>query len=154
THPRSRTPSTPPPPATSGLPPPGRPTRLHNAAADLCLDVRGRPAAGASAVLAACSTAATQRWTYGADGLLRSGADSGLCLDSHADAGVVILGTCADAGARRGDDVRYHLTVQGELLPRWDETLALSPAGETAGSDIVVKVRDHSAGQRWRPDAP
>ncbi|MEV5798461.1 RICIN domain-containing protein [Streptomyces collinus] len=151
---RPRPPSSAAAPGTAGLPTAGRPTRLHNAAADLCLDVKGRPAAGASAVLAACSTAATQRWTYGADGLLRSGADAGLCLDSHADAGVVILGTCADADARRGDDVRYHLTVQGELLPRWDETLALSPAGETAGSDIVVKVRDHSAGQRWLSDAP
>ncbi|OXY88832.1 RICIN domain-containing protein [Streptomyces diastatochromogenes] len=141
-------------PGTAGLPAAGRPTRLHNAAADLCLDVKGKPAAGASAVLAVCSTARTQQWTYETDGLLRSAADSGLCLDSHADAGVVILGTCADVGARRGDDVRYDLTVQGELLPRWDETLALATTGDTAGADIVVKVRDRSAGQRWLTDGP
>ncbi|MGW3007081.1 hypothetical protein ACWDF6_48270, partial [Streptomyces sp. NPDC001155] len=89
-----------------------------------------------------------------ADGLLRSAADSGLCLDSHADAGVVILGSCADAGSERGDDVRYDATVQGELLPRWDRTLALAGAAETAGADVVVKVRDGSAGQRWVTDAP
>ncbi|MFG2122933.1 RICIN domain-containing protein [Streptomyces sp. NPDC048710] len=141
-------------PGTAGLPAAGRATRLHNAAADLCLDVKGKPAAGASATLAVCSSAPTQQWTYEADGLLRSAAGSGLCLDSHADAGVVILGTCADVGARRGDDVRYDLTVQGELLPRWDETLALATAGETAGADIVVKVRDRSAGQRWVNDGP
>ncbi|SOE07158.1 RICIN domain-containing protein [Streptomyces sp. Ag109_G2-15] len=141
-------------PGTAGLPAAGRPTRLHNAAADLCLDVKGKPAAGASAVLAVCSTARTQQWTYETDGLLRSAADSGLCLDSHADAGVVILGTCADVGARRGGDVRYDLTVQGELLPRWDETLALATTGDTAGADIVVKVRDRSAGQRWLTDGP
>ncbi|ANP51182.1 hypothetical protein J2Z21_003080 [Streptomyces griseochromogenes] len=141
-------------PGTAGLPSAGRPTRLHNAAADLCLDIKGRPTAGASAVLAVCSAAPTQRWTYDADGLLRSSADSALCLDSHADAGVVILGTCADAGTEREDDVRYDLTVQGELLPRWDETLALAPAGPGAGADIVVKVRDRSADQRWLADGP
>ncbi|GHI03700.1 hydrolase [Streptomyces cellostaticus] len=141
-------------PGTAGLPSAGRPNRLHNAAADLCLDIKGKPAAGASAVLAVCSAAPTQQWRYDTDGLLRSAADSGLCLDSHADAGVVILGTCAGSGAKREDDVRYDLTVQGELLPRWDETLALAPAGEDAGADIVVKVRDRSADQRWLTDGP
>ncbi len=67
---------------------------------------------------------------------------------------MVILGTCPDAGAQRGDDARYDLTVRGELLPRWDETLALAPAGQEAGADIVVKVRDRSAGQRWLTDGP
>ncbi|MFI1767094.1 RICIN domain-containing protein [Streptomyces sp. NPDC020800] len=141
-------------PGTARLPSAGRPTRLHNAAADLCLDIKGKPAVGADAVLAACSAAPTQQWTYDADGLLRNGAGSGLCLDSHADAGVVILGTCSAAGAQRKDDVRYDLTVRGELLPRWDESLALAPAGEETGADIVVKVRDRSAGQRWLTDGP
>jgi len=141
-------------PGTAGLPAAGRPARLRNAATDLCLDVRGEVRAGASAVLAACSAAPAQQWTYEADGLLRSAADSRLCLDSHADAGVVILGRCAGAGESRGDDVRYDLTVRGELLPRWDRTLALAPAGDRAGADVVVKVRDDSTAQRWRADAP
>ncbi|MEU1408961.1 RICIN domain-containing protein [Streptomyces sp. NPDC005728] len=141
-------------PGTAGLPSAGRPTRLRNAAADLCLDVKGKPAAGSSVVLAVCSSAPTQQWTYEADGLLRSAAGSGLCLDSHADAGVVIVGTCAEAGTKRGDDVRYDLTVQGEFLPHWDKTLALAATGENAGADIVVKVRDRSAGQRWPADGP
>lgn len=140
-------------PGTAARPAAGRPTRLRNAAADLCLDIKGTPKAGASTALAVCSSALTQQWTYDADGLLRSAADSGLCLDSHADAGVVILGTCADAGSKRGDDVRYDFTAQGELLPRWDETLALATATEEAGADLVVKVRDRSAGQRWTADA-
>ncbi|MFI9255054.1 ricin-type beta-trefoil lectin domain protein [Streptomyces sp. NPDC053069] len=134
------------------LPTAGRPTRLRNAAAGLCLDIKGTPKAGASTALAVCSSALTQQWTYDADGLLRSAADSGLCLDSHADAGVVILGTCADAGSPRGDDVRYDRTEQGELLPHWDRTLALASSGQNAGADLVVKVRDRSAGQRWTPD--
>ncbi|MER6072611.1 RICIN domain-containing protein [Streptomyces sp. NPDC001817] len=140
-------------PGTARLPTAGRPTRLRNAAAALCLDIKGTPQAGAGAVLAACSSAPTQQWTYEADGRLRSAAASGLCLDSHADAGVVILGTCADAGAKRGDDVRYDLTAQGELLPRWDRTLALATAAGTVGADLVVKVRDGSSGQRWVTDA-
>jgi hypothetical protein len=141
-------------PGTAGLPSAGRPTRLRNTGTGLCLDVKGTPQPGAGAVLAACSSAATQQWTYDADGLLHSAADSGLCLDSHADGGVVILGTCAESGGPRGDDVRYDLSVQGELLPRWDQTLALAPSGTDPGSDLVVKVRDRSAGQRWRTDTP
>ncbi|MQY34157.1 hypothetical protein SRB17_21230 [Streptomyces sp. RB17] len=140
------------PPGTAGLPAAGRPARLRNAAAGLCLDINGTPKAGAGAVLAVCSSAPTQQWTYETDGRVRSAAASGLCLDSHADAGVVILGTCADAGAPRGDDVRYDLTVRGELLPRWDRTLALATAAPNAGADLVVKVRDGSAGQRWVTD--
>ncbi|OLZ74476.1 hydrolase [Streptomyces sp. IMTB 2501] len=139
---------------TAGRPTAGRPSRLRNAAADLCLDIEGTPKAGAGAVLAVCSAALTQQWTYDADGLLRSAADSGLCLDSHADAGVVILGSCADAGSKRGDDVRYDLTQRGELLPRWDPSLALTTAADRVGADLVVKVRDGSAGQRWVTDAP
>ncbi|MEV0182250.1 RICIN domain-containing protein [Streptomyces sp. NPDC050625] len=144
------------PPAGSatGLPTATRQTRLRNAAADLCLDIDAKPKEGAGAVLEVCSSAWTQQWTYETDGQLRSVADPDLCLDSHADAGVVILGTCAGKNSERGDDVRYDLTVQGELLPRWDETLALASAGEKPGADIVVKVRDGSDGQRWLTDPP
>jgi hypothetical protein len=100
-----------------------------------------------------CSSAQTQEWSYDTDGLLRSVASPGLCLDSHADAGVVVLGTCADAKARRGNDVRYDLTVQGELLPRWDSELALTSTTKDPGADIVLKVRDGSATQRWLTDS-
>ncbi|MEU1010002.1 RICIN domain-containing protein [Streptomyces sp. NPDC005890] len=135
-------------PGTTGLPAAGRPGPLRNAAGR-CLDVKGTPQAGASAVLAACSGSATQRWTYETDGLLRSAAGTGLCLDSHADAGVVLLGRCAGPGSQRADDVRYDLTAEGELLPRWDRTLALAAGGDRAGAELVVKVQDGSAGQRW-----
>ncbi|MDH6514624.1 hypothetical protein M2164_001106 [Streptomyces sp. SAI-208] len=142
-----------PTPGTAQLPTAPAVTRLRNAAADLCLDIRGTVRAGAATELAACSTDLTQRWSYGIDGLLRSEANPGLCLDSHKDAGVVVLGTCADEKAQRADDVRYDLTVQGELLPRWDERLALAPTAEDPGADVVVKVRDGSDQQRWLADA-
>ncbi|MFJ3639816.1 RICIN domain-containing protein [Streptomyces sp. NPDC090108] len=138
----------------AGLPVAGRATRLHDTAADLCLDIKGQPEAGAGVLLATCSGAETQQWMYDADGLLHSMADSGLCLDSRADAAVVILGVCADTGSARGDDVRYDLTVQGELLPRWDPTLALAATGTSPGADIVVTARDRSADQHWQADTP
>ncbi|WP_030323131.1 RICIN domain-containing protein [Streptomyces sp. NRRL B-3229] len=127
-------------------------TRLRNAASDLCLDIRGTVKEGAGTELAACSTDVTQQWSYEADGLLRSEANPELCLDSHVDAGVVILGECAEDKAKRAQDVRYDLTVQGELIPRWDEQLALAATTGEAGADIVVKVRDGSQEQRWLTD--
>ncbi|MCD9874503.1 RICIN domain-containing protein [Streptomyces guryensis] len=130
---------------------PGK-SRLRSAGADLCLDITGKMKAGAGTTLAACSDAATQQWTLEKDGLLRSAADPGLCLDSHVDAGVAVLGKCAAEKDERGADVRYDLTVQGELLPRWDEQLALAATAEDPGADIVVKGRDGSPAQRWLAD--
>ncbi|QUC58420.1 ricin-type beta-trefoil lectin domain protein [Streptomyces sp. A2-16] len=140
-------------PGTAQLPTAPAVTRLRNAAADLCLDIRGTVKEGAGTELAACSTERTQQWSYEEDGLLRSEADPELCLDSHVDAGVVILGRCVDEKGERAADVRYDLTVQGELLPRWDEQLALASTTGEPGADVVVKVRDRSEQQRWLTDS-
>lgn len=137
------------PPGVAGLPAGPEQTLLRNAASGLCLDTRGEPRNGVGTRLAPCSSRWSQQWTYEDDGLLRSVADPGLCLDSHKDAGVVVLATCAEEHDGRGDDVRYDLTVQGELLPRWDEQLALAPAGPDANADVVVRVRDRAEDQRW-----
>ncbi|MFJ3223015.1 RICIN domain-containing protein [Streptomyces sp. NPDC086783] len=144
------------PPDSAGLPDAPRQTRLRNLAADLCLDVRGGKAeAGTGTALAVCSSAWTQQWSYEEDGLLRSVAAPGLCLDSHADAsGLVVLGRCVAEDAKRGDDVRYDLTVQGELLPRWKEELAVAPAATDPKADVVTKERDGSDDQRWATDSP
>ena len=142
------------PPGTAQLPNVPARTRLRNAAADLCLGVQGEPGPGAGTELAACSDDIAQKWSYDEDGRLRSAADPDLCLDSRADAGVVILGRCAPGDSGRAEDVRYDLTVRGEVLPRWDERLALAAAAPDAGADIVVKVRDRSDAQRWLTDPP
>ncbi|WP_193777539.1 RICIN domain-containing protein, partial [Streptomyces sp. E5N298] len=144
--------SRPKPPDAAGMPTAADRTLLRNVAANLCLDVRGEPKAGAGARLAECSEAWTQQWTHEDDGLLRSVADPGLCLDSRADAGVVILGTCADEGTERGDDVRYDLTGQGELVPRGQQLLALAATTAAPDADVVVKVHDGSEAQRWRTE--
>ncbi|MFF2024373.1 RICIN domain-containing protein [Streptomyces sp. NPDC058171] len=123
---------------------------LRNLAAGLCLDVAGRhPLVGARATLLPCADRRTQQWSYEGDGLLRSGADPGLCLDSHAHEGVAALGNCAGRDPDHSTDVRYDLTVQGQLVPRWKDDLALAPTAPEAGADVVVKVRDRSAAQRW-----
>ncbi len=144
--------SRPKPPGAAGMPTSPDRTRLRNVAAHLCLDVRGEPKAGAGARLAKCSEAWTQQWTHEEDGLLRSVADPGLCLDSRADAGVVVLGTCVDRGAERSDDVRYDLTAQGELVPRGQRLLALAATTRAPDADVVVKVHDGSDDQHWRTE--
>ncbi|WP_432136411.1 ricin-type beta-trefoil lectin domain protein [Streptomyces sp. bgisy154] len=139
-------------PGTGGATGVPKPARLRNTASGLCLATGAAPQQGSGVELAVCSADRAQQWTYENDGQLRSVAAPELCLDSHADAGVVILGACAEPDSARADDVRYDLTVQGELLPRWDEALALAPVGGEAGADLVAKVRDGSSGQRWRTD--
>ncbi|MFJ5775498.1 RICIN domain-containing protein [Streptomyces sp. NPDC093094] len=132
---------------------PGR-SGLLNTGAGLCLDIEGPARAGAATGLAPCTSARTQQWSYAADGLMRSAAAPGLCLDSHMDAGVVLLARCAGAGSPRADDVRYGITDRGELVPRWDESLALAVTTPDTGADVVVKVRDGSPAQRWLAARP
>jgi len=129
-------------------------TRLRNADADLCLELPAGARAGTALVLEVCSSNWSQQWSYEDDGLLRNVAEPDLCVDSRADAGVVIANVCAGADSPRADDVRYDLTVQGELLPRWDDRLPLAAVGEEPGANVAVKVRDGSAAQRWLTDAP
>ncbi|WP_063784948.1 RICIN domain-containing protein [Streptomyces sp. TP-A0356] len=136
-------------PPAAASPRPAQQTRLRNVAAGLCLDIRGPVKSGAGTRLTPCSSAWTQQWSYESDGLLRSVADPGLCLDSHDTDGVVELTWCVDAGQAHADDVRYDLTVQGELLPRWNGGLAVTPAPADPDAEIVVKVRDGSDTQRW-----
>ncbi len=125
--------------------------RLRHLATGLCLDIRGgRVVAGAGTGLAVCSSAATQQWSYEDDGLLRSLADPGLCLDSHSAAGEVFLSGCVGS---RADEIRYDLTVQGELLPHWREELVVAPVSLRAGAGVVVRTRSGAVGEKWTLDS-
>ncbi|WP_240983025.1 RICIN domain-containing protein [Streptomyces sp. S3(2020)] len=117
--------------------------RLRSRTAGLCLDVRGnRVEAGSAAVLAVCSSALSQQWSYQDDGLLRSLADPTLCLDADTDAGAVVLAGClVHAG-----EVQYDLTVRGELLLRWRKGMVVAPDKDL---DVVVAERDGSSRQGW-----
>ncbi|MDX3452928.1 RICIN domain-containing protein [Streptomyces sp. ME02-8801-2C] len=124
--------------------------RLRHLATGLCLDIRdGRVVAGVGTRLAVCSSAVTQQWSYEDDGLLRSLADPRLCLDSHSADGHVFLSGCVGSNA---DEVRYDLTVQGELLPHWREELAVAPVSLRPGADVVVTTRSGAASEKWTLD--
>lgn len=126
--------------------------RLHNVASGLCIAVVGKKAVqGAETELAACSSVASQQWTYETDGLLRNGADPGLCLDSHLGYSVR-LAPCSAATGSRARSVRYDFTLQGALVPRWDQDLALAPAATDGGGSLVVKTRANAGAQRWVMD--
>jgi hypothetical protein len=121
--------------------------RLRSTGAGLCLDVEGdRAASGAAAVLAACSSAGSQQWSYQSDGLLRSGLDPTLCLAAGVGARPVALAGCLV----HGGEIRYDLTVRGELLLRDGKGLLVAPG---RGTSVVVTARDGTAGQRWALDA-
>ncbi|NUK46321.1 ricin-type beta-trefoil lectin domain protein, partial [Streptomyces lunaelactis] len=154
--PGSQVPSgTSPEPSTTSAALPAGPlfTRLRNVDADLCLDIDDRTAVpGAEASMAVCSASVTQKWVYEDDGLLRSSAAPDLCLNSHAIDGVAVLGVCLAASAVSASDVRYDLTIQGNVIPRWNDGLALVPTSADPGTSVVVKVRDGSAAQRWVTD--
>lgn len=143
------------PPTDSAETPPGAlRTALRSADADLCLDLRDtRPRAGSEATLAICSSSArTQQWLYEEDGLLRNGAESDLCLNSHTVDGSLVLWPCTDAFSPDAADVRYDLTVQGHVIPRWDDSLAVVPTTPSAGTSVVSKTRDESTLQNWSTD--
>ncbi|MFL5996883.1 MAG: ricin-type beta-trefoil lectin domain protein [Streptomyces sp.] len=120
--------------------------RLRNADADLCLDTRdahhARTAAGTKAVLAKCSSAGSQQWSYQEDGLLRSAADPTLCLDSDTEKRSVVIADCLT----HAGEVRYDLTVRGEVLLRRGKGLLVAPG---KGKTVVVTERNGSRGQRW-----
>ncbi|WP_316750881.1 RICIN domain-containing protein [Streptomyces herbicida] len=127
--------------------------RLHNVGSGLCVAVVGKKTVeGAETELAKCSSAASQRWTYETDGLLRNAAAPDLCLDSHLGYSVR-LASCDGTSRPNAKDIRYDFTLQGALVPRWDQDLALAPAATDGGGALVVKTRANTADQRWVIDA-
>ncbi|MFH8933640.1 RICIN domain-containing protein [Streptomyces griseosporeus] len=126
--------------------------RLHNSASGLCVDIAGgRAVQGAETRLAACSASVAQQWSYEPDGLLRSVAAPDLCLDSHLGYSVR-LAPCVDAAQPGGKDVRYDFTLQGALISRGNQDLALAPAATDGSGALVLKNRADDPAQRWTID--
>lgn len=123
--------------------------RLHNVQSGLCIGVEGnKPLKGAEAELQTCTSAADQQWSYETDGQLRSTADPGLCLDSHL-AFEVQLAPCTSASSSTAKNIRYDFTLQGILVPRWNQDQALTPASTDGGGALVLKTRADGSAQRW-----
>ncbi|MGQ4377872.1 ricin-type beta-trefoil lectin domain protein [Streptomyces sp. SAS_267] len=126
--------------------------RLRNTATDLCVGFAGTtPASGAEARLVSCSSESATEWSYAADGLLRDAAHPSLCLDSHLGYSVQ-LAPCTGASRPGGKNIRYDFTLQGMLVPRWNQDLALVPASAKGESDLVLKLRKDEPVQRWTLD--
>jgi hypothetical protein len=126
--------------------------RLHDAATGLCMDVDGGAlVVNAEAIVSKCGSSPTQQWSYEPDGQLRSEADPSLCLASSRNYSLG-LGKCTDASASDAKDVRYDFTVQGALVPRWSQELAVTPVSRQNGAALVLKTRDDSTLQQWLPD--
>lgn len=143
------TPSPSSPVTSTALPVPPESGRLRNAAADLCMDVRGTPPErGAEVTLSTCSTASTQRWTYLEDGLLRNLAEPDLCLDAGGDDEVLDLEFC-DTSGDLSFGLRFELSPEGELLTREERNLVIAPASPEADTILVPSPRNGDAEQRW-----
>jgi len=126
--------------------------RLHNVDSGLCIAIVGKKAVkGAETQLAKCSAASGQQWSYETDGRLRSVEDPDLCLDSHLGYSVQ-LAPCAGTSKSTAKNIRYDFTLQGTLVPRWNQDLALAPAATDGSGALVVKTRDDGDAERWAFD--
>ncbi|ANP51172.1 DNA-directed RNA polymerase specialized sigma24 family protein [Streptomyces griseochromogenes] len=125
--------------------------RLHNLASGLCVGVVGDKAVhGAETELTSCTSTASQQWTYETDGLLRNSSAPDLCLDSHLGFSVR-LAPCSATG-KAAKDIRYDFTLQGALVPRSNQDLALTPAATDGSGALVLKNRSATSAQRWTVD--
>ncbi|MGC4972643.1 ricin-type beta-trefoil lectin domain protein [Streptomyces sp. DT199] len=123
--------------------------RLHNVSSGLCVGIDGKKAVeDGEAELTTCSADAAQQWTYETDGLLRNGAAPDLCLDSQLGYSVR-LAPCAGASRPDPKNIRYDFTLQGALVPRSDQDLALTPAATDGSGALVLKARTDDEVQRW-----
>ncbi|MGY1498322.1 ricin-type beta-trefoil lectin domain protein [Streptomyces sp. QTS52] len=166
--PTSRPPTTPTPSPTPTPEPTPTPTptpafrapgasfaQVVNVASGRCLDIRGGVLEkGTDVVTAPCSaSAATQRWQVDAgSALLRSSADSDLCLDSRGDVdkGVGIW-ECASAGDdENGDNLRFTVDDDGVIRPAIAIATALTPAGD---GGLTLEPLTGGSEQRWRAGA-
>ncbi|MEV7343415.1 ricin-type beta-trefoil lectin domain protein [Streptomyces sp. NPDC093544] len=126
--------------------------RLRNSGNGLCIGIVGdKPVKGAETELTSCTSKSVQLWTYEEDGLLRNVADPDLCLDSHLGYSVQ-LAPCTGDSQPGTKNVRYDFTLQGALVPRWNQDLALAPASTEEAAALVLKVREDESAQRWTLD--
>ncbi|MGW5282329.1 ricin-type beta-trefoil lectin domain protein [Streptomyces collinus] len=118
--------------------------RLRGLGSGRCPDVRGgRVEPGAGVRPARCSSARSQRWPYGGDGLLHSATDPGLCLAAGTGTRAVVVSACV----LRPGEVASGPTVRGEVPPRLSGGLALVPVGGAGVVRVVLAARAGSGRQ-------
>ncbi|MET9404968.1 ricin-type beta-trefoil lectin domain protein [Streptomyces sp. NPDC002935] len=128
--------------------------RLRNAATGLCVGIAGKkPAKGMETRLVSCTSESAMEWSYATDGLLRDAAHPDLCLDSHLGYSVQ-LASCPGPSQPGAKNARYDFTLQGMLVPRWNQDLALAPAAAKGESALVLKLREDEPAQHWTLETP
>jgi len=170
--PTSRPPTTRPPapkptrtakPTPKPLPPPppvfrapgASASQVVNVASGRCLDIRGGVLErGTDVVTAPCSaSSATQRWRVDADlALLRSVADSDLCLDSRGDVDRRVgIWECSSVNDDdNGDNLRFTVDSDGVIRPAIAIATGLAPDGD---GGLSLEPLTGGSGQRWRAGA-
>ncbi|MEU1402035.1 RICIN domain-containing protein [Streptomyces sp. NPDC005728] len=142
----SRTPS----PSPTPSPPGSAYAQVVNLSTGRCLDIRdGDLSQGNDVVTAPCTSSPTQRWRVDADlGVLRSAADSDVCLDSRGatDRGVGIW-DCDSVYGRNGQNLRFTVDPDGTIRPAIAIETAVTPDG---GDGVALEPLDGGSGQRWR----
>ncbi|MEH0419242.1 RICIN domain-containing protein [Streptomyces sp. B21-083] len=147
---------TPSPTSTSVFRAPGASyAQVVNVASGRCLDIRdGVTEKGTDVVTAPCSVSAdSQRWRVDADlGLLRSAADTGLCLDTRGDVdkGVGIWECASVDSDDNGDNLRFTVDDDGVIRPAIAIATALSP---DVDGGLTLAPLSGGSGQRWRAGA-
>lgn len=133
-------------------------SRFRHSGTGLCLDVSDHDiTAGATAVTSTCTEAVTQLWRLEKGGLLRSQADTRLCLDS-AKAYIVEMQPCAESNGDRAEGFQYVLSYDGLLVPRRDPGLVVAPVDTRSPEGVPVVLRDPDAlfpdaSESWRVEA-
>ncbi|WP_105973404.1 RICIN domain-containing protein [Streptomyces geranii] len=128
--------------------------QVVNVANGRCLDIRdGLLEKGTDVLTAPCSaTSKTQRWSVDTDlGVLRSGADTELCLDSRGDvAKRVGIWECSAVDGDNGDNLRFTVDDDGVIRPAIAFATGLVPA---ADGGVKFVGLTGGTGQRWRAGA-
>ncbi|KOV60362.1 ricin-type beta-trefoil lectin domain protein [Streptomyces sp. NRRL WC-3618] len=145
---------TPPPPPVFRAPGASA-AQVVNVASGRCLDIRGGVLErGTDVVTAPCSaSSATQRWRVDAGlALLRSVADSDLCLDSRGDVdrGVGIWECASVNDDDNGDNLRFTVDSDGVIRPAIAIATGLTP---DVDGGLSLEPLTGGSGQRWRAGA-
>ncbi|WP_043686005.1 RICIN domain-containing protein [Streptomyces xylophagus] len=130
--------------------PNGTYAQVVNVSTGRCLDIRdGDLTEGTDVITAACSSSNTQLWRVdSARGVVQSGADSDLCLDSRGsvDKGVGIW-ECDSVDGSHGENLRFTVDGDGVIRPAIAILTGMTPAD---GDGVSLVPLSGGAEQRWR----
>lgn len=111
-----------------------------------------------NAIAAPCSSGATQRWTFDADGHLHNMADPAFCLKVDDEAAGVGIRPCTSDDPEKRARMTFTIGASGAIRsqPRPDQVVV--PVGSSASKELlmVLKASSTEDSERWAasPVAP